>query len=194
MSLDYKIIGISGNARVGKDTLGLNFQKVLKDHDIKSELYSFADELKKSVNDFLIKETGISAFTEDSKEKSLIRPFLVCWGTEIMRSIDDNIWIDRLQNNIKDDRVSIITDLRFLNELEWLKSHKGLSVFISRIGIDPANDYEKKNNRILSELSDNNFCIGNFDDSKYLELTANEILNSMINKEIFETWKATCPL
>jgi len=192
MSLDYKIIGISGSARSGKDTLGNNMMKILLDNGIESNVLSFANSLKCSVDDFLIDQTGISAFTEDEDEKRLIRPFLVCWGTDIMRSINDNIWIEKLERDLSDKQVNIITDVRFPNELEWIKEKKGLTVFINRTGIEPANDYEKENNRILSEEADNNFCIGNFENEKYLELTANEILNSMINQDIFETWKATC--
>jgi hypothetical protein len=194
MELENKIITISGNARSGKDTLGGNFKKILNDSGIKAELYSFAEELKKSVNDFLIEKTGISAFTEDTHEKNLIRPFLVCWGTDIMRSIDDNIWIKKLEEQLKVDQVNIITDLRFPNELDWLKKNNGLSVFIDRSNIKPANKYEEENNGILRDLADNNFCIGDFDNDRYLELTANEILNSMITTEIYESWKATCPL
>lgn len=192
MDLDYKIIGIAGNAGSGKDTLGKNFESILKDQGIKSQRLSFAYELRKSVDKFLIEQTGISAFTSDKKEKSLIRPFLVCWGTDIMRKINDDIWVEKLEPSLYDNHVNIITDLRFPNELKWLKSKKGLSVMIKRSGVDPANDYEKVNNEEMSNDVDLNFEMGNFQDTKLQELTANEILNSLINKEIFEKWKATC--
>ena len=97
MSLDYKIIGIGGNARSGKDTLGSYFVKILADQGIKAKTYSFANELKKSVDDFLIREIGISAFTEDEGEKKIIRPFLVFWGTDIMRKINDNVWVEKIE-------------------------------------------------------------------------------------------------
>lgn len=194
MNLDYKIIGIAGNARSGKDTLGENFVKILADQGIKAKKYSFAHELKKSVDDFLIREIGISAFTEDEEEKKTIRPFLVFWGTDMMRKINNNIWVEKIESSLYDNHVNIITDLRFDNELQWIKDNKGLSVLIKRDGISPANEYEKVNNEKMERLVDSNFQMGNFDDTKIVELMANEVLNSIVNKEIYELWKATCPL
>ena len=194
MSLDHKIIGIAGNARSGKDTLGKNFVKILADHGIKAETYSFANELKKSVDDFLIREIGISAFTEDEEEKKVIRPFLVFWGTDIMRKINDDIWVEKIEPCLDNNHVNIITDLRFENELAWIKDKKGLSLLIKRNGVEPANEYEKLNNDKMSELVDANFEMGYFEDEKLIELMSNEILNSLINEEIYELWKATCPL
>ena len=192
MSLNHKIIGIAGNAGSGKDTLGENFEKILHDQGIKSKRLSFAYELRKSVDKFLLEQTGISAFTSDKKEKDLIRPFLVCWGTDIMRSINNNVWVDRLEPNLDDDCVNIITDLRFTNELDWIKNNNGFSLMIRREGIEPANDYEEINNAKMSSEVDLDFEIGNFDDPKLVQLAANEILNSLINIETYNTWKATC--
>jgi len=194
MELDYKIIGICGNARSGKDTLGKNIKKILNDNGIKSEIYSFANELKKSVDEFLIEQLKISAFTEDEEEKKLIRPFLVFWGTDVMRKINHNIWVEKVEDKLHDSHVNIITDVRFINEIDWVKRKKGLSIMIKRENNEPANAYEKYNNEKLSLIVDNSFDVLHTEDDKMLELTANEILNSTINNEIFELWKATCPL
>ena len=192
MNFKNKIIGIAGNARSGKDTLGANFKQILAESGIKAETFSFADELKKSVDEFLINEIGISAFTTDSKEKALIRPFLVCWGTDIKRKMDDSVWINKLESSLSDDKVCIITDMRFKNEFEWIRDLGGLTVFIGREGVEPANEYEKINNNELCSSVDLSFQIGNFEDSRLIYLTANEILDTLINNDIFELWKATC--
>lgn len=188
----HKIIGISGNARSGKDTLGRNMVSILSDSGIKAKTFSFAHELKKSVDGFLIEQLGISAFTEDSDEKKIIRPFLVNWGTEIMRKKDSEHWIKSIEKKLSDNCVNIITDVRFENELDWVKEKDGLSVFLSREGISPANSYEEENNKLLSENVDLKFFIGNFEDEKLIMLTSNEILDRLINNDIFELWKATC--
>ena len=189
-----KIISISGNARCGKDTLGNNIVSILEDLGIKAKTLSFAYELKSSVDSFLLEQTGISAFTDNDIEKSIIRPFLVCWGTDVMRSIDNNIWINKLEGSLSTDRVNIITDLRFENELDWVKSKGGLSIMLKRDGIKPANDYEKVNNLELSNNVDLSFCIGSFKDEKILKLTSMEILEQLITEKTFNLWKATCPL
>jgi len=193
-NLAGKIISISGNARCGKDTLGNNIVSILNDLGIKAKTLSFAYELKSSVDSFLLEQTGISAFTDNDIEKSIIRPFLVCWGTDVMRSIDNNIWINKLEASLSTDRVNIITDLRFENELDWVKSKGGLSIMLKRDGIKPANDYEKVNNLELSNNVDLSFCIGSFKDEKILKLTSMEILEQLITEKTFDLWKATCPL
>lgn len=191
---DFNIISISGNARSGKDTLAKNMSSILEEVGIKTKIVSFANELKESVNEFLLEQTGISAFTEDDEEKKIIRPFLVCWGTDVIRKIDDNTWINKLEENLCSDSVNIITDLRFENELKWIQENKGLSVFIERDGVEPANEYEKTNNLLLKESVDLNFTFGNFEDKNILRLTSVEILDKLINEDTFKLWKATCPL
>ena len=191
---DFNIISISGNARSGKDTLAKNMSSILEEVGIKTKIVSFANELKKSVDEFLLEQTGISAFTEDDEEKKIIRPFLVCWGTDVIRKIDDNTWINKLEENLCSDSVNIITDLRFENELKWVRENKGLSVFIERDGVEPANEYEKTNNLLLKESVDLNFTFGNFEDKNILRLTSVEILDKLINEDTFKLWKATCPL
>lgn len=191
---DFNIISISGNARSGKDTLAKNMSSILEEVGIKTKIVSFANELKESVNEFLLEQTGISAFTEDDEEKKIIRPFLVCWGTDVIRKIDDNTWINKLEENLCSDSVNIITDLRFENELKWVQENKGLSVFIERDGVEPANEYEKTNNLLLKESVDLNFTFGNFEDKNILRLTSVEILDKLINEDTFKLWKATCPL
>ena len=192
MDLKYKIIGIAGNAGSGKDTLGENFEKILTEQGIKAQRLSFAFELRKSLDKFLVQETGISAFTKDKKEKDLIRPLLVCWGTDIMRELNDNIWIEKIEPSLYDNQVNIITDLRFPNELKWIKDKGGFSLLIKRDGIKPANEYEELHNKNMAKEVDLEFQIGNFDDQKLIQLTANEILNSLINQETYDIWKATC--
>lgn len=192
-NLAGKIISISGNARCGKDTLGNNIVSILEDLGIKAKTLSFAYELKSSVDSFLLEQTGISAFTDNDIEKSIIRPFLVCWGTDVMRSIDNNIWINKLEESLSTDRVNIITDLRFENELDWVKSKEGFSIMLKRDGIKPANDYEKINNSELSNNVDLSFCIGSFDDEKILKLTSMEILDQLITEKHLTYGKRPVP-
>ena len=95
------IVGISGLARSGKDTLFKFLSEKLKNSNISSKRLAFADELKEECDDFLKKNIGISAFTETNTEKEIIRPFLVCYGTKVRRRLNKNCWIDRLSNKLK---------------------------------------------------------------------------------------------
>jgi len=148
------IIAVAGNARSGKDTVGHFIQEILQQKGKKAKVISFADKLKHEINDFCISNLGISAFTYDDEKKKIIRPFLVCWGTEIRRAINENYWIECLEQDMDNETLYIITDLRFINEHFWIKENKGISIYLERESIAPANHYERDNNAILKTVVD----------------------------------------
>jgi hypothetical protein len=197
MDLEKKIIGIGGNARSGKDTLANNLVSILAELNIKAEKVSFANALRQSVDDFLLRELGISAFTEDKKEKDIIRPFLVFWGTDIMRGRDEDVWVKRLQSSLKEDQVNIISDLRFTNELDWIQNNNGVSVMLSRPNANPANKYEEEENKKLRQSVNLKFSLADLEKENrdyILKSVSHEILNSLLTEETLDLWKATCPL
>jgi hypothetical protein len=62
------------------------------------------------------------------------RMILQNWGTEVIREhFHDDIWIASLENSIRssDDDV-VITDCRFPNEIQGLKSQGGITVWVRR--------------------------------------------------------------
>jgi hypothetical protein len=139
------LIGLCGFARSGKNS----FADFIVDSRPKVRAISFAYALKKELQPFVFQQLKISTFTEDPKEKEIIRPLLVCWGTRIIREhIDRNYWIKKLtetvNNNRKNKLISIITDVRFINEIEWIHKEGGLSIFIERDGVTPKNTDELK--------------------------------------------------
>ena len=176
-----KIIGISGNATVGKDSFCNALIELLKERNIKAKRFAFADELKYETDEFLKSSLGISAFTTDKEEKKLIRPFLVWWGTDFRRVIDDSHWINKVSDKLSnEDIVYIITDVRYQNEFEWLKNNDGLSLFLDRaisgVGFDglpnivqPCNDYEMENNKWLKAEADINTTWQTIKDPAYRE-------------------------
>ncbi len=197
MDLEKKIIGIGGNARSGKDTLANNLVSILAELNIKAKKVSFANALRQSVDDFLLRELGISAFTEDKKEKDIIRPFLVFWGTDIMRGRDEDVWVKKLQSSLKEDQVNIISDLRFTNELDWIQNNNGVSVMLSRPNANPANKYEEEENKKLRQSVNLKFSLADLkkENRDYiLKSVSHEILNSLLTEETLDLWKATCPL
>lgn len=191
-NIEYKIVGIGGNARVGKDSIADGFIEILKDNGISAQKISFANELKRSVDSFLIEQIGISAFTSDLEEKKLIRPFLVTWGTEIMRKINDDIWIEKIQESIDPNKVNIIPDMRFMNELNFIKDNKGLCLFLERPDVPPANEYEEKINPELRKECDVDFSMSKLEEPSLIKSVSGEILNNLTNEEIIKSWRATC--
>ena len=192
------VIAIAGNARSGKDTLGKAWIKALNNNGIRAKRFAFADELKKSTDEFLKKELGISAFTQDEEEKAIIRPFLVFWGTEVMRKRDDNCWVGRLEKELdtaEEPSVAIITDLRFYNELEWAKARPdSYTYMIMREGVLPANEYEANQNGILASAVDASSTLSTITDQALYEAAAEILLEQLIPIETIAQWRVTYPL
>ena len=140
-----KIIGISGLARSGKDSFYELSKSYLDNNNVKHERLAFADELKNECDPFLMKNVGISAFTEDDREKEIIRPLLVTYGTHIRRKLNPRCWIDKIEPKIKQAKnkhVFFVTDVRFKNEIDWIHEMGGLSVHVTRNGIVAPNEEE----------------------------------------------------
>lgn len=152
------IIGLTGLARCGKDTFCKYAREYLKTNNFESQRLAFADELKKDVDAFLIEKLGISAFTEVTEEKEIIRPMLTTWGTEIMRKKDDLHWVKKVEKIINENQknkiVSIVTDIRFPNEIEYIHKIGGKIIHLTMIGNKPANDYERENDPLLRKNAD----------------------------------------
>ena len=145
-----KLIGIAGYARSGKDTFFARSAKYLNDNGLEAKRYAFADALKSEVDSLLTEYTGSSAFTEKDSEKEIVRPLLVTYGTEIRRKLNPNCWIEKITPSVGEDldkgKYVFITDVRFENEAQWIKSQGGLMVYVEREGIKPANHEEHTQN------------------------------------------------
>ncbi len=161
------LVGFASNATGGKDTLYLILEKILKDYKIETDRIGLADPLKAELNDFTTKQYGISAFTKDSKEKEIIRPLMVAHG-KIKRSLSNGTYFTsiaqkRLDENIKDNILNFVTDIRYMyyetDEVSWLRENKGLLVYIERVLSDgqivqPANEDERENNEKIKKIAD----------------------------------------
>ena len=119
------LIGLVGFARAGKNSFAEFFGKSTVS-SLNCKYISFAYALRKELDNFLQQRLNISAFTEDPEEKEIIRPLLVCWATEIMREkIDRDHWVKSIEKTVEINRknniCSIITDVRFKNEILWMQ-------------------------------------------------------------------------
>lgn len=177
-----KIIGLTGFARAGKDTFQIRSKLLLSgiDKNFVCHRYAFADALKDECDEFLIKNMGISAFSECTSEKNIIRPFLVTYGTHLRRKLDSECWIKKIRPLIDEIKpisgkldFIFITDVRFKNEAEWVKSTGGYIINISREGYGPANIEEEEQSSLIAPLVDHNvswptFGDGNLDNCDHL--------------------------
>lgn len=153
-----KVIGLTGVARSGKDTFCLLAAKRLNKSKQAVMRCAFADNVKADLHQLLVKKVGISAYTNVDKEKELIRPLLVAYGTDLMRKMDEEYWIKRLDMSVKAagqvDATAFVTDVRYMNEVEWIKEQGGAIIHISKSDCSPANEEEAKNDPLIQEVAD----------------------------------------
>ena len=134
------IIAICGHKFSGKSTVAR-----LLHNATGYDVVSFADKLKditcvlsgctrEQLEDYDFKETQlVPDYLRPyclNAGKPTFRAFLQHFGSEVMRGVNDNIWIDCTLSNCEKD--VIISDCRFPNEAKAVKARGGIVIKIMR--------------------------------------------------------------
>ena len=175
--INLNIIGITGRKRHGKDTLG--------DYLVSNYGYTkigFADALKEGCrhifgfNDDQL--YGNSKEIDDAFWKASPRKVLQYVGTDLFRDqlscvlpeVKDDIWVKVVEKTIlqNPDKKYVITDVRFNNELAFIKKYNGLTIKVQRDSINKTDahisesfidelqtNYTIKNSGTIEELYEN---------------------------------------
>jgi hypothetical protein len=139
------IISCSYKKRVGKDTFCRIVQELYPDKKVVR--IAFADELKDELDTILLIPNGLSRrMFEDESVKEIARPLLQGWGTIRREFCDKNYWVKRAFWKMTDkDTIYIITDARYLNEIEYINSQGGHTVHIKReLAVDPLSTHSSE--------------------------------------------------
>ena len=111
-----------------------------------------AKPLKEDCEPFFQKHFGISAFTEISLEKELIRPMLVEYGQAMKKKFGDTIWMDKAIAAV--GTRGIVPDVRFPIEIDAIKGMGGTIVYVDKIGVAAANKLEERHDKVLRDKAD----------------------------------------
>lgn len=165
------VIGVSGVARSGKDSFYLLLKRKLEPLGFTCERTAFADELKSDLKPIILSEFNINIDHCSNKEKELIRPFMVSYGS-LARSLNKEHWINKVKVKIFKEQllpksISVITDVRYPNEQLFVKNNfkNFCNVHVERFGTEPANEEEKKYNPNLKKQSNYLIYWKDFDNS-----------------------------
>lgn len=138
------IISITGKIGSGKDTIADIIMQYTPYHDW--EIKKFAGKLK-DIAEILSGVPKINFEDQEFKKQDMgpewgmtYRDLLQKLGTEAMRNgLHENVWVNALfadyHFNIEEDEQMpnwLITDCRFPNELEAVKTHKGITIKVIR--------------------------------------------------------------
>lgn len=142
------VIGVGGFARSGKDTFVKIAKKILKENGYSSIKLAFADALREEIDHFLIENYGISAWTDDTEEKTIIRPFLVAHGCGKRAQSNGTYWVNKIDEAIENihftEDVVFISDCRFPNEVDWVREKwGGWFVHLKKYSVVPGMGFSK---------------------------------------------------
>jgi len=164
------IIGLCGKKFSGKSTFG----KYIKDK-YNFKIYSFGESLKKSLKEiFFFNDDELNGNKKEEINNYwgyTPREIMQYYGTELMReqfgnkfsNIKNNIWIKSLEykllNDIQNNNIQkiIIDDVRFNNEIIWIKNFGlkyNFKTFIINIENNNLNEYNKSNENFINHKSE----------------------------------------
>lgn len=130
-----KLIGITGLARAGKDTLAKGFIRA------GYERKAFADALKEATA-FIANEPTHLFFDDSTKEGycealgMTRRRALQSLGKGVRDSLGETTWVNRLLREWEDDGrpATVISDVRYLNEAQEIIKRGGIVIKVTRSG------------------------------------------------------------
>lgn len=127
-----KLIGLVGHKQSGKDTVWSIVSKLDASYLTRCKCfrYAFADALKMEVAEIL----GVNADNLNAKKNHpLVRHIYQWYGSDYKRAEDKNYWIKHLDFQITQFKQAavpcinvFVTDVRFLNEAEYIKQSGGI--------------------------------------------------------------------
>jgi len=131
------IISVSGKIGSGKDTVASIIKEAIPSQNW--EVRKFAGKLKQIAS--ILSGTPIELFEDQEFKKTFManewgmtyREFLQRLGTEAIRNgLHENAWIISTFADYTEDCNWIITDTRFLNEIEAVESRGALKILVIR--------------------------------------------------------------
>jgi hypothetical protein len=134
------IIGLIGYAQSGKDTVA----KILVDNYGYKRI-AFADKIREFLYEtgpdyikYLVDEIG----WEKAKQNRTVREMLQTTGVGARNVFGEDFWINQAFSGLRDLDNVVITDVRFTNEADYLKSYPGSQLWrVERNGVKAVNSH-----------------------------------------------------
>jgi len=139
---NYNLIGLTGYAQSGKDTLAnvlvenYGYTRVAFADKIRDFLYGINPMVACSPTGYLQDLINLVGW-DKAKQEPQVRRLLQDLGISARELIDENIWVNAALNKaIREDRV-VITDVRFENEAVAINLMGGQLWRVKRVGVGP---------------------------------------------------------
>ena len=138
--LDRKLVGISGYARSGKDTVaGILVERGWRRIAFADTLKLLAEKVDPPVDGHTsLRDLLGAGGWEQAKSNQQVRRFLQDLGGGVRDVLGLGIWVDALFRSTNGHTKIVIPDMRYPNEMAEIKRRGGLTVRVNRPGIGPA--------------------------------------------------------
>jgi len=200
------IIGIVGKARSGKNQLAeFIIEEFEKNYSRKFYEASFADELKNMCKfQFGLSNDQLWGDKKEIEDERFPRPkwkhldggTMVYWTPrEIMqemgsfyRKIDYGFWVKGLRKFLSNELLKgykdfIITDVRYINEVEFIKSRKGILIHINRETDNKIHGVNHESEVNLDEYKDFDISVDNSGSLDDLKKASYDIVKAILSME-----------
>lgn len=153
-----KIIAFAGRKQSGKTSCSWYIQNlILSDfQSYTSDVYNFADPLKKDICMNILGLTYDQCYGDDHKKNEMTdiiwndskltaREVMQFVGTDIFRKMKNDVWSSATINKIKKDSldIAIIADCRFPNEVQAVRDAGGYVIKLTRNPYNSDHESEK---------------------------------------------------
>lgn len=144
------IIGLSGYAQVGKDTVAnyliekYGYRRVAFADPIREALYKLDPKIRidEMVGASLANAVDHMGWEEVKRLSSDARELLQRMGTEVGRNIfGADFWVNQAFKNVSSTDKVVFTDTRFLNEADHIRSYYGQVWRINKLNHGPVNGH-----------------------------------------------------
>ena len=148
------VIGISGYARTGKDTIAdylvenEGYTKISFSTPMKEAMYRLNPRITVNEIQNTALRIGVDVYGwEGLKERSPdIRGLLQRFGTEVGREMfGEDFWVNYALDSIPDGGKAVIADVRYPNEADAIRALGGKVFRVERDGVGPANAHASEN-------------------------------------------------
>jgi hypothetical protein len=142
----YEVIGLTGYAQSGKDTVAsilvekYGYRRIAFADKIRDFLYGINPMVACSPTGYLQDLVNLVGW-DNAKQEPQVRRLLQDLGISARELLDENIWITSALSKVNSGERVVVTDVRFENEAMMIKHLGGQLWRVKRVGFGPVNEH-----------------------------------------------------